>query len=130
MAKKPTEFQSISDALRQMLGTFRLESKFDEATLVTSWERLVGGPIAKRTKKVFIKDKVLFVEFKSPSMKNDFLLHKGHVLQLFQKEFGPELVTDIIILWFCDFRVCPAVSLSVVEDRQASKFAILQIPKS
>lgn len=84
--------------MRQMLGTFRLESKFDEATLVTSWERLVGSPIAKRTKKVYIKDKILFVEFKSPSMKSDFLLHKGHVLQMFQKEFGHEVVKDIIIL--------------------------------
>lgn len=84
--------------MRQMLGTFRLESKFDEATLVTSWERLVGCPIAKRTKKVYIKDKVLFVEFKSPSMKNDFLLHKEHVLEVFQKEFGKEVVKDIIIL--------------------------------
>lgn len=98
MAKKPTEFQSIGDAMRQMLGTFRIESKFDEATLVASWERLVGGPIAKRTKKVYISNKVLYVEFKSPSMKNDFLLHKGHILQLFQKEFGHELVKDIIIL--------------------------------
>jgi predicted nucleic acid-binding Zn ribbon protein len=98
MAKKPNEFQSIGDAVRQMLGTFRIESKYDEATLVASWERLVGGPIAKRTKKVYIKDKTLFVEFKSPSMKNDFLLHKGHVLQMFQKEFGHEVVKDIIIL--------------------------------
>src|SRR5690349_12055790 len=98
MAKKPNEFQSIGDAVRQMLGTFRIDSKYDEATLVASWERLVGGPIAKRTKKVYIKDKILFVEFKSPSMKNDFLLHKGHVLQVFQKEFGHEVVKDIIIL--------------------------------
>jgi predicted nucleic acid-binding Zn ribbon protein len=98
MAKKPNEFQTIGDAVRQMLGTFRLETKFDEATLITSWERLVGSPIAKRTKKVYIKDKILFVEFKSPSMKNDFLLHKNHILEVFQKEFGHAVVKDIIIL--------------------------------
>src|SRR5689334_16028941 len=96
--KGKDEFQSIGDAVRQMLGTFRIDSKFDEATLIASWERLVGGPIARRTKKVFIKDKILFVEFKSPSMKNDFLLHKSNVLELFQKEFGREVVRDIIIL--------------------------------
>jgi predicted nucleic acid-binding Zn ribbon protein len=96
--KGKNDFQTIGDALRQMLGSFRIESKFDEASLVASWERLVGGPIAKRTKKVFVKDKILFVEFKSPSMKNDFLLHKHKVLELFQKEFGHEVVRDIIIL--------------------------------
>lgn len=98
MAKKQDDFQSIGDAMRQMLGTFRIESKFNEATLLASWERLVGTPIAKRTKKVFIKDKVLFVEFKSPSMKNDFQLHKSKVLNLFQQEFGHEVVKDIAIL--------------------------------
>jgi predicted nucleic acid-binding Zn ribbon protein len=98
MAKKPEEFQTIGDAMRLMLGTFRIETKFNEATLLASWERLVGGPIAKRTKKVFIKDKVLFVEFKSPSMKNDFQLHKAKVLDLFQQEFGREVVKDITIL--------------------------------
>ena len=98
MPKKPDEFQSIGDAVRQMLGTFRIESKFDEAPLVASWERLVGSPIARRTKKVYIKDKILFVEFKSPSMKNDFFLHKTHILEVFQKEFGREVVKDIIVL--------------------------------
>lgn len=92
------DIQTVGEAIRSLLNSYRLESKFDEANLVSSWERLVGGPIAKRTKKVFIKDSVLFVEFKSPSMKNDFLLHKSKVLEVFQKEFGQHVVKDIVIL--------------------------------
>ncbi len=92
------EFQTVGEAIRTLLNSYRIESKFDEASLIASWERLVGGPIAKRTKKVYIKDKILFVEFKSPSMKNDFLLHKSKVLEVFQKEFGQQVVKDIIIL--------------------------------
>jgi predicted nucleic acid-binding Zn ribbon protein len=96
--KGNVEFQTVGEAIRSLLNSYRLESKFDEAALVASWERLVGGPIAKRTKKIFIKDHVLFVEFKSPSMKNDFLLHKSKVLDVFQKEFGSSIVKDIVIL--------------------------------
>jgi predicted nucleic acid-binding Zn ribbon protein len=92
------EFQTVGDAIRGLLNSYRIEAKFDEANLLGSWERLVGGPIAKRTKRVYIKDKTLFVEFKSPSMKNDFLLHKSKVLEVFQKEFGAHVVKDIIIL--------------------------------
>jgi predicted nucleic acid-binding Zn ribbon protein len=92
------DIQTVGEAIRSLLNSYRLESKYDEANLVSSWERLVGGPIAKRTKKVFIKDKILFVEFKSPSMKNDFLLHKSKVLEVFQKEFGQQVVKDIVIL--------------------------------
>jgi predicted nucleic acid-binding Zn ribbon protein len=96
--KGKNEFQTIGDAIRGLLNSYRIETKFDEANLLASWERLVGGPIATRTKKVFIKDKILFVEFKSPSMKNDFLLHKSKVLQVFQSEFGAHVVRDIVIL--------------------------------
>ena len=92
------DIQTVGEAIRGLLNSYRLESKFDEANLLNSWERLVGVPIAKRTKKVFIKDKILFVEFKSPSMKHDFLLHKSKVLEVFQKEFGKHVVQDIVIL--------------------------------
>ena len=92
------EFQSVGDAIRQLLHSYHIESKFDEATIVSSWEKMVGGPIARRTKKVFIKDKVLFVEFKTAAMKHDFLLHKPHILELFRKEFGIDSLKDIAIL--------------------------------
>jgi predicted nucleic acid-binding Zn ribbon protein len=88
----------IGDAIRSLLNSYQLESKFDEAQVIASWERLVGEPIARRTRKVFMKNKVLFVEFKTASMKNDFLLHKSKVIELFQQEFGKGIVTDIVII--------------------------------
>ena len=94
---KKEEFLPIKDAINDLLSSFHIESKFNEAQLLASWERLVGLPVAKRTRKVFIKKKVLYVEFKTASMKNDFLLHKAKVLELFQKEFG-QIITDMIIL--------------------------------
>jgi predicted nucleic acid-binding Zn ribbon protein len=96
--KGKAEFQTVGDAIRGLLSSYRIETKFDEAALLASWERLVGGPIAKRTKKIFIRDRTLYVEFKSPSMKHDFLLHKSKVLEVFQKEFGTSIVKDIVIL--------------------------------
>lgn len=81
-----------------MLNTYRLTSKFDEANLIGSWERLAGKPIANRTRKIYIRNSVLCVELDSPSMKHDFSLHKVQVLELFKKEFGPGIITDIIVM--------------------------------
>lgn len=88
----------VGAAIRQLLNSYHIASKFDEANLITSWERLVGKPIAKRTKKVFIKNKVLFVELDSPSMKHELNLHKAHILDLFKKEFGKDIITDIVMM--------------------------------
>jgi predicted nucleic acid-binding Zn ribbon protein len=92
------EFKSVGQAIRDLLNSYKLTNKFDEATLINSWERIAGKPIAKRTKKIYIRNKVLFVELDSPSMKHDFSLHKAQVLDLFKKEFGPNIVTDIIAM--------------------------------
>jgi predicted nucleic acid-binding Zn ribbon protein len=88
----------ISDAIQDLLKSYRLKSKFDEANLVSSWERLVGKPVAKRTKKVFIRDKVLFVELDSPAMKHDLNLHKKDIVAVFTKEFGPDVIKEIVIM--------------------------------
>lgn len=93
-----SEFQSMGEAIRGMLNSYKLTSKFDEATLINSWERIAGKPIAKRTKKLYIRDKVLFVELDSPSMKHDFSLHKNQVLEMFKKEFGSGIISDIIVM--------------------------------
>lgn len=99
MAKKPhNNAQHIGDAIQELLRSYQLKSKFDEATLVASWERLVGKPVAKRTKRVAIRNKVLFVELDSPAMKNDLNLHKKQIVEVFQKEFGADVIKEIVIM--------------------------------
>jgi predicted nucleic acid-binding Zn ribbon protein len=88
----------IGQAINKLLSSYHIKSKFDEANIVSSWERLVGKPIAKRTKKVFIKNKVLFVQIESSSMKHDISLHKSHILEIFQKEFGNDVVQEIVLM--------------------------------
>jgi predicted nucleic acid-binding Zn ribbon protein len=98
MKKDKDDIQSVGQAIRDMLNSYRLTSKFDETQLIASWERIAGKPIARRTKKIYIRDKVLFVELDSPTMKHDFSLHKNQVLELFKKEFGTGIIADIIAM--------------------------------
>ncbi len=95
--KHKEEIQKIGDAIREMLQTYRLEQRFDEATLIATWPEIVGDAIARRTRKVFIRKGILYVELNSSAMKSDFLLHKQHVLELLHQRFGKELITDISV---------------------------------
>lgn len=88
----------VGDAIKELLKQYHIEGKFDEANVIGSWERLVGAAIAKRTKKVFIRNHVLFVELTSPSLKHDLNYSKAHILELFQKEFGNEVVKEIVLM--------------------------------
>lgn len=99
MSKKGSDnTHHIGDAIRELLRQYHIQSKFDETNLVASWERLLGKPVAKHTRKVFIRNKVLFVELDSASLKNDLNLHKTQILTLFAKEFGPDVLKEIVIM--------------------------------
>ncbi|MBX2895617.1 MAG: DUF721 domain-containing protein [Cyclobacteriaceae bacterium] len=88
----------IGQAIQKLLKSYHLKSKFDETNLIASWERLVGKVLAKHTKKLHIRNKVLFVELDSPSLKNDLVLHKSKILEIFKAEFGADLLTDIVVM--------------------------------
>jgi predicted nucleic acid-binding Zn ribbon protein len=98
MRSKSGDIQTIGDAIRQMLSTYKLTAKFDEATLLSSWEKIAGKPIARRTKRLYIRNTVLFVELDSPAMKHDFSIHKWQVLKMIQQEFGDKVVKEIVVM--------------------------------
>lgn len=99
MAKNPPpKTTHISQAIEEMLKTQHLKPRFDEANVIASWERLVGAAVAKRTRKVFIRNKVLFVELVSPSMKQDLSYHKSKILEIMAKEFGEGVVNEIVLM--------------------------------
>ena len=95
---KKSNTHHIGDAIRELLKSYQLTSKFDEASVAGAWERLVGKPIARHTKKVSVRNKVLFVELDSPSMKNDLNLHKSQILEVFAKEFGKDVIRELVIM--------------------------------
>jgi hypothetical protein len=37
MSNKKNEFQSVGQAIRDLLNSYRLSSKFDEANIIESW---------------------------------------------------------------------------------------------
>lgn len=98
MSSKGDDPIHIGQAIGNLLSSYHLKTKFDEANLIGSWERLVGKPIAKRTKKVYIRNKVLFIHLESSSMKQDLSLHKTRILEIFHKEFGKGVVNEIVIM--------------------------------
>ncbi len=91
-------FVHIGKAIEGMLREYHIKGKFDEENVVSSWERLVGKPIARRTRKVYVRNKVIFVELESPSLKNDLKYHKEKILEIFRKEFVADAVGDIVLM--------------------------------
>jgi predicted nucleic acid-binding Zn ribbon protein len=90
--------RSIADAINLLLDSYRIRAQFDESSLVAYWAKIVGKPIADRTSKVYIKDKVLFLEIDSAPLRNELVIAKSKLVQALNKEFEHEMIEDIVFL--------------------------------
>lgn len=95
---RKSNLSTIEESLNDLLKTYRIQNKFDATRLTSSWERLMGTPISKRTKRVFVKDRKLFVELSSAPLKHELSLSKRMILELFDREFGKKLLDDIVFI--------------------------------
>ncbi|MEO1051506.1 MAG: DUF721 domain-containing protein [Bacteroidota bacterium] len=95
---RKSDTSQIGDAIGDLLKSYNLKSKFDETQLVSSWQDLMGKPIALKTKKIFIKDKVLFVEITSAPLKHELNMSKSKIKEILQREFGQDIIAEVIIM--------------------------------
>ncbi|EMR02990.1 DUF721 domain-containing protein [Cesiribacter andamanensis] len=89
---------TVGEALQDLLKTYHIKARFDEASLVASWERLMGAPIAKRTKKIYVRNKVLFVELSSAPLKHELNNSKSKVLEIISREYGSGLLDEVVFM--------------------------------
>ena len=90
--------QSIKDALRKFLKEKNLDTKLNEHKLITMWDEVMGATISKRTSRLFIKNKILFVHVSSAPLKQELTMSKSKVLALIDEKIGVGILEDIRFL--------------------------------
>ncbi len=92
------EAAPLEEAFNELLKAYRLEDKFKEKQLVSSWGDIVGKTISDRTTSVFIREKKLFVKLTSGPVKKELLLNRSKVLLLIEAKVGKGVVEDLVCL--------------------------------
>lgn len=95
---RTAETNTVKSALQELLSTYKIKDKFTATQITSSWGKIMGEPIAKRTDKIYMKNKKLFIKITSAPLKNELSLSKQRIKSLFQKEFGENAVEEIIFL--------------------------------
>ena len=95
---RSNEVSSLKEVIDELLSTYKLRGKFNETRLISSWEKIMGKPIASRTVRLFIKDRKLYVRLNSAPLKNELTLSKSKVMSLLEEELGTKVIDDIQFL--------------------------------
>ena len=88
----------IKDAFKEYLETFRIKDKFSEARIMNEWERIMGKPIANRTSKIKLYKGKMKVYVSSAPLKNELNMSRSKVLEILQKEYGEDLIQEVVFL--------------------------------
>lgn len=87
----------LSAILNEMLHTYELKDKTDEVRLKSNWEQIVGGVIARRTDKMYIRDNTLHIWLSSAPLKQELTYHRAVVLERIQSMLGSNTIKDLKI---------------------------------
>lgn len=94
-SERKSDTSSVKEAIDAMLDSYKLRGKFDQTKLINSWESMMGKPIARRTEKIFIKERVLFVKLNSAPLRQELTIAKTKVLEILHRNFDKEIVADV-----------------------------------
>ena len=87
--------QSFKDAFGKFLKEEHLDETFKRKQLIDSWERIMGRPISARTTKMFFKNRTLYVELSSASLKDELNRSKNVMIARIIEHMGEQILDDI-----------------------------------
>lgn len=88
--------QKLGDVLKEYIETMGMRRKLKEVSMVKRWEEIMGPTIAARTKKLVIKNKVLFVEIDSSVVRAELVMLRDKIKYRINEEAGEIIVEKII----------------------------------
>jgi len=88
---------NISEIISSILKANGLEDKLAETRLIQSWEELLGKSVARLTKTLYIKNRILFVSLNSSVVRNELTMIKKDILIRLNEKAGKCVIDDIIL---------------------------------
>lgn len=88
---------SLAEAIQDYIEAMKLGRGLGEITLISSWEEITGKAVASRTKKLYIRDGILYVYLTSSVVRNELLMLRQELVRKLNRKAGSEIIKDIVL---------------------------------
>ncbi len=95
MRRKNT--QTIGEVLQEYVEAMKMSRKLKESRIERQWSELLGKNAAALTRKVVIRNKVLYVYLDSSVLRNELLMMRETLISRINEMAGEELVTKVVL---------------------------------
>jgi len=96
--KRKSNEMSLKEAIDRMMEAYRLGDKMTELDAVKGWEEMMGPAVAKRTREIYIKGKVLYLRIDSAPLKEELGMNKTLIIQRINEKVKKTLIDEVYFL--------------------------------
>ena len=89
--------QPIGEVIKELLKNYDITSKFNEAHVITSWDKLMGPSVTKYTVKIEVEKRILFVKLSNAALKQELSYARQKIKKILNDEVGEEVLLDVRI---------------------------------
>ena len=83
--------------MKEYIDSMRIGRKLKESRIDRQWEELLGKNAASLTRKLVIRNKILYVYVNSPALRNELLMMREKIIERINEEAGEELINKIVL---------------------------------
>lgn len=88
--------QPLKSVIREYIEAIGHHRKLKEVSIVSEWKKLMGPVIYKHTKKIYIKNKTLFVYLDSSVIRNELMMHSEKIIQHLNEHTGESTIEKVM----------------------------------
>ncbi|MBN2349594.1 MAG: DUF721 domain-containing protein [Bacteroidales bacterium] len=86
----------IGEVLREYVESLRMSKKLKEVDIVSHWEEFMGKSVARRTQKIYINNKTLYIHLTSSVLRNELLMMRQMIIDRINDRAGENIINKIV----------------------------------
>jgi predicted nucleic acid-binding Zn ribbon protein len=88
--------QKLGEVIEDYLRALRLKNRVKEFELIRHWEELLGPVISSKITRIYIKERVLFVQIQSAVLRNELFMQQEKLLRTLNEKSGQKIIDRIV----------------------------------
>jgi hypothetical protein len=89
--------QPLGEVIHDYLKALDIDNKLQEIRLIDSWPNIVGIAVAKKTDRLYLKNRVLFVYLNSSIVRSELMRIREGLIKALNDRAGIKLIDDIVL---------------------------------
>ncbi|AWG26864.1 DUF721 domain-containing protein [Flavobacterium kingsejongi] len=97
MAKRKNDNSSISDVLKEIMQSNKLQPGIDQVAVKEAWRNLMGNGVNSYTQDVMLKNNTLYVALTSSVLRQELSYGKEKIIKMINEELRRDVVKDVVL---------------------------------